>query len=512
MTSERAQRKFPQLNNSEILYCPVFYEGQHDDARTNLAIAQSAGIAGASIANYCDVTTLLRENGAKSGKVVGATVKDVLTGKTFNVKAKTILFCGGPFTDELRKLEDDKAENVVNGAGGIHIVLPAYYAPSNFGMVDMSTSDGRFMFFLPWNGHVLVGTTDHKEKASMRPEPDETEIRWLLTEASKYLNPQLKLRRTDVLSAWSGIRPLAADPHAKVDPNAAVSRDHVISHNPDSDIVFIAGGKWTTYREMAQDAVDKLIEVGNLQGAKPCTTLTTGLTGRKGYSNNLPIQLVQEYNIGIDTANRLAKAYGGRAYDVLDISKNELGYHNQEGKLVTGHAYLEAEIIYACRHEWASQADDFVARRTRLAFVNKDLTISLIPKIVSLMGKELKWDASRQKQEITRCLDYMRHFGGQRAARLPNTARISTIDDVTEAFKKIDNKATGSLDVDGIELVAELLNHPCTSAELQTCFESKSKDMKKDRITLQELFEWWNSSSANPYLAKMDTAAAIAIY
>jgi glycerol-3-phosphate dehydrogenase len=96
---------------------------------------------------------------------------------------------------------------------------------------------------------------------------------------------------------------------------------------------------------MAQDAVDKLIEVGNLQGAKPCTTLTTGLTGRQGYSDNLPIQLVQEYNISIDTANRLAKAYGGRAYDVLDISKNELGYHNQEGKLVAGHAYLE---VYIC--------------------------------------------------------------------------------------------------------------------------------------------------------------------
>lgn len=124
MTPSRARRKFPQLANSDIKYCPIFYEGQHDDARTNLAIAQTAAKEGAMIANYCEVVSLLRhENidgaaistGKKSGKVVGATVKDVLSGKTFNVKAKTILFCGGPFTDELRKLEDPKSPDIVNG-------------------------------------------------------------------------------------------------------------------------------------------------------------------------------------------------------------------------------------------------------------------------------------------------------------------------------------------------------------------------------------------------------------
>lgn len=205
-----ARRKFPQLANQELKYCPVFYEGQHDDARTNLAIAQTAAKEGASIANYCEVTKLLRiedlngspETVNTKGKVVGATVKDKISGKSFNIKAKTILFCGGPFTDELRQLEDSGSKDVVSGAGGVHIVLPHYYAPSGIGMVDMSTSDGRFLFFLPWMGHVLVGTTDHKQKATMRPEPDESEIRWLLTESAKYLSPELNMRRRDVLSAW----------------------------------------------------------------------------------------------------------------------------------------------------------------------------------------------------------------------------------------------------------------------------------------------------------------------
>lgn len=114
--------------------------------------------------------------------------------------------------------------------------------------MDMNTSDGRFLFFLPWNGHVLIGTTDHKCKPDSRPIPAEEEIQWLLHEASKYLSPELQLRRKDVLSAWSGIRPLASDPYAS--STASASRDHVISYNPKTGITFISGGKWTTFRQM----------------------------------------------------------------------------------------------------------------------------------------------------------------------------------------------------------------------------------------------------------------------
>jgi glycerol-3-phosphate dehydrogenase len=132
------------------------------------------------------------------------------------------------------------------GASGVHVVLPSYYAPSGIGLVDMNTSDGRFLFFLPWEGHVLVGTTDRKAVPTMRPIPLENEINWILTEASKYLTTELQVRRSDVLSAWSGIRPLAYDPHA--DTSSTVSRDHVISYNQENGLIFVSGGKWTTYR------------------------------------------------------------------------------------------------------------------------------------------------------------------------------------------------------------------------------------------------------------------------
>ena len=175
MTPKRAIRKFPQLANNEIKYCSVFYEGTHDDARTNLAIAQTAAAEGALIANYCEARALLHENPTdKSGRVVGARVCDVVSGKEFDIRAKSVLLCGGPFTDELRVMEDPSCKPAIEGASGIHIVLPAYFAPENIGLVDMNTSDGRFMFFLPWKGHVVVGTTDHKCQPTMRPIPEES--------------------------------------------------------------------------------------------------------------------------------------------------------------------------------------------------------------------------------------------------------------------------------------------------------------------------------------------------
>lgn len=173
MTPSRARRKFPQLATNEIKYCSVFYEGTHDDARTNLAIAQTAAKEGASIANYCEVIELLRKDPSDPKRVTGAVVRDAVDNATFEVHAKSVLICGGPFTDEVRRMEDKQAKDAVTGAAGIHIVLPSYFAPDGIGLVDMNTSDGRFLFLLPWNDHVLVGTTDHKMEPTMRPVPDE---------------------------------------------------------------------------------------------------------------------------------------------------------------------------------------------------------------------------------------------------------------------------------------------------------------------------------------------------
>lgn len=242
MSKSRAKRKFPQLDE-DVKYVSVFYEGQHNDARTATCIALTAAEEGATVCNYTEMTGIIRADGDK-GKAVGIKCRDNLTGKEFEVRAKCIIFSGGPFTDSLRKLEDPDAKPAVAAAAGTHIVLPGYYSPEGIGLLDINTSDGRFLFFLPWQGFTIVGTTDRKGPPESTPEAPEQEIQWLLHEAEKYLAKDLKVRRSDVLSAWQGFRPLASDPNAP--PGAPVSRDHIISTNPDTGITFITGGKWTT--------------------------------------------------------------------------------------------------------------------------------------------------------------------------------------------------------------------------------------------------------------------------
>jgi len=453
MTPTRARRKFPQLNNDEIKYCSVFYEGMHDDARTNLAIALTAATHGAAITNYTEVVDLISESGdnqSQGGRVVGAIVRDRISGELITVRAKSVLICGGPFTDSLRKMESGEGKpfaSAVTGSSGIHIVLPSYFAPPSFGFVDMSTSDGRFMFFLPWEGHIVVGTTDHKCKAdNFRPEPSENEIQWILNELSKYLSPELKVQRKHVLSAWSGIRPLAIDPHnlgGADGSTAAASRDHIVSHNPESGVVFVAGGKWTTYREMAEDGIDKLVKVSQLyrrDGSKvpASSTLTVPLVGKDGYSETLHIQLLQEFgdSISISTASHLVRAYGGRARDVLHMkpltiatttninssSSNSNNTGNLLTPLVKGYPYVEAEVVYAVRNEYALRIEDIIARRTRLAFLNREAALSVIPRVAHLMKAELGWSDAQMAEEIRECVHFLQSFGGPK----PNRNELGT--------------------------------------------------------------------------------------
>ena len=410
MTKARTLRKFPQLND-KIHYCCVFYEGAHNDSRTAIALALTAANHGAVVANHTQVKSFVRnsDDPALTDKVTGVMCRDLLdpTAAPFEVKGKSVVLCGGPFTDQLRELDHSTKPGAasmppaVQGASGIHVVLPGYYAPSGMGMVDMDTSDGRFLFFLPWLGHTLVGTTDSPEPSpTMRPEPPEEAIQWVLKEASKHL--RMPVRRQDVLSAWSGTRPLASDPHASsTGDTAQASRDHVVSVDPASGLMFVAGGKWTTYREMAEDAVNQVVQRLNSENSQssssgtghlitdtwgPCATLTTPLEGREGWDPLLAVHLQQAVpGLPASQAQHLASTYGGHALNVLacvphstaqatdatvqDDKSNgfEDSRRRAEGKaassepvpgrfLVPGFPYVEQEVVWAARHEYCATA------------------------------------------------------------------------------------------------------------------------------------------------------------
>jgi glycerol-3-phosphate dehydrogenase len=262
----------------------------------NIALILSAIKHGATAANYCEVTSLHKH--PSTGKLTGALVKDNLTGKTFNVRAKGIINATGPFTDSLLSLSDPNHKPIVQPSSGIHITLPGYYSPRTMGLLDPSTSDGRVIFFLPWQGNTIAGTTDSPAHVEKDPKAGEEEIRWVLEEVRRYLAKDIRVRRGDVLSAWSGLRPLVRDPSAQGGTEGLV-RSHVVHVSPETGLLTVAGGKWTTYRAMAEEAVDVAVQTFGLgdKVKSGCVTETLRLVGSDGWSRNMFIGLIQQVRL-----------------------------------------------------------------------------------------------------------------------------------------------------------------------------------------------------------------------
>mmetsp|Transcript_11936 Transcript_11936/g.14824 ORF Transcript_11936/g.14824 Transcript_11936/m.14824 type:complete len:748 (-) Transcript_11936:930-3173(-) len=497
MGKTRAERKFPQLANENAKYYQVFYEGQHNDARTNTYIALSAAEAGATVSNYVEMISVLKD---ENGKAVGVQCRDNLSGEEFEVKSKAIIFAGGPFTDSLRKIEDPSSKPAVAAAAGTHIVLPAYYCAYGLGMLDINTSDGRFLFFLPWQGKTLIGTTDRKGPADSSHGPPEEEIEWILEEAQKYLvHDILKLRRSDVLSAWQGYRPLASDPNAEA--GAPVSRDHVVSRNPQTGITFITGGKWTTYREMAEDVVDKVILSSGLEAkAGPCVTDKLPLRGGVGYNRNIPIQLVQEFGVSYEIAQHLARTYGMYAFEVCQMAKPTGKNWPKCGQvLIEGYPYLDCEVEFACKHEMVCTVKDMITLRMRLAFLDSSAADAAIPKVADLMAGALGWTGREKNKQIKEAKDLIATFGGP----VPNNV-MNSVHNVRDLFQSFDVDKSGFIDFGELKLCMKFLGFPFLSDE-DALEAFKEIDTNSDgKICVEDFIKWWNHPKNEELRLKVD--------
>jgi glycerol-3-phosphate dehydrogenase len=497
MGRRRARRKFPQLDE-DVRYFQVFYEGAHNDARTNTYLALTAAQEGACVTNYTEMVGLLKDD--VTGRAVGVRCRDNMTGDEFDVRAKAIVFAGGPFTDELRRMESPTAKPAVAAAAGTHIVLPGYYCPGGIGMLDINTSDGRFLFFLPWEGSTIVGTTDRKGPAVSDPEPPEEEIQWILSEVEKYLAPELKVRRADVLSAWRGFRPLASDPH--LPPGAPVSRDHVVSTHPETGVTFITGGKWTTYRHMAEDVLDRVVELHDLKHVGPCVIEHLPLRGGEGYTRNVPIMLVQEFGVSEATAKHLARSYGMHAFEVCRMAEPTSKRWPRFGNLLLeGYPYLECEIEYACKNEMVCTVKDMLTLRMRLAYVNKEAALSIAPRVADLMAKSLGWSRKERNRHLKEAEELIQTFGGA----YPNRAEdrlsfISTVSDVRDLFQTFDVGDTGYIDLTEFKDVAKMLG--LSDDEASRTFKKIDKN-KNGKITEDEFIDWWNHRSRDKLKVKL---------
>lgn len=421
LTKSKALDAFPMLESTNLVGALVYYDGEHNDSRMNVSIGMTAALYGATVVNHMEVTGLEKD---ANGRLCGAKVRDLISEKNgkkadeFTIKAKSIINATGPFTDGIRQLDEPGVKDIVAPSSGVHVVLPGYYSPQKMGLIDPKTSDGRVIFFLPWQGNTIAGTTDAPTEISFNPIPGEEEIDWILSEIRHYLSPDINVRRGDVLAAWSGIRPLVKDPNAK--NTESLVRNHLISTSA-SGLMTCAGGKWTTYRQMAKECVDEAIKEFKLQ-TKPfpnalrisgteeindgaildgtCQTHQVKLIGAHGFSKTLFINLIQHFGVETDVAKHLAESYGDRAWTVAALSQpTEKRFPARGERLNPLYPYIDGEVRYAVRHEYAQTAIDVLARRTRLAFLNAQGALEALPKVIDIMTGELKWDAKRQDLE-----------------------------------------------------------------------------------------------------------------
>lgn len=390
-----------------------------------MSLIMTAVQHGAVVANHVEVTALHKAPSAAFGgeeRLCGATLKDIMTGETWDVKCKGIINATGPFSDGIRKLDDQTVKEIVSPSSGVHITLPNYYGPKTMGLLDPATSDGRVIFFLPWQGNVIAGTTDAAAPVEQHPIPKEQEIQWILDEVKNYLSPDVKVRRGDVLSAWSGLRPLVRDP-AKSDTQGLV-RNHMINVSS-SGLLTIAGGKWTTYRSMAEETVDVAVKEFNLKPTGKSQTDHIKLMGGHGWSNTMYIKLIQNFGLETDVAKHLSETYGDQAWMVCSMASQTGENWPIHGiRLSPLYPYIEAEAKYACRVEYAQKATDFIARRTRLSFLNVQVALEVLPRVIDLMGAELEWDEKRKEREFDEAVVFLDSMGLPEVSRLNGLIRL----------------------------------------------------------------------------------------
>jgi len=448
LSKSRALELFPMLKKNELKGAIVYYDGMHNDARMNISIAITAARLGATIANHVKVVELVKTDEVVSG----AKVINQLTGEEFTIKAKSVINATGPFTDSIRKMDDGLTRDIVCPSAGIHIMLPDYYSPSNMGLLDPATSDGRVIFFLPWQGLTIAGTTDTPCPVTNSPGPSESDIQFILSEVKNYLTPDIDVRRGDVLSAWAGIRPLVKDPNAG--DTASLVRNHVV-HVSDSKLVTIAGGKWTTYRAMAKETVDSAVEAANLNPLGPSMTDGLLLEGAHNWAPTMFIRLVQDLGVDTSVAQHLSDTYGDRAFSVGKMA----GLTGQRWPIVGRRIhqefpYIDAEVRYACK-EYAATAIDVIARRLRLSFLNVQAAEEALPVVVSIMAEELGWDKEEQEKQTEDAMEFLRMQMGKdlnKASRdnIPVSLTKAEIAEYVKRFNALDDGKKGYISINDI--------------------------------------------------------------
>lgn len=358
----------PNIETKGLVSGVIYQDGQFDDSRLAINIAQTAVEKGACLLNYTKVVNLLKND---ANKISGVLVENQESGERYEIKGKVVINATGVFTNAIMKLNDTVYKKYVVPSQGIHLVLDKSFLPSDHALMIPKTTDGRVLFAVPWHNKIVVGTTDTLiKKHSLEPIALESEIEFVLETAQRFLTK--KPTRADVLSVFAGLRPLAA-PEKEGKSTKEVSRSHKIVTS-ETGLITITGGKWTTYRKIAEDIIDKAITVHHLE-KKPCKTEHVSIHGNKKTN-------------ALDRENHLY-IYGTDIPQIIELQNTQTELSE---KLHPNYNYTMAEVAWAIRHEMARTVDDVLARRVRLLFLDARAAIASCEKVANLLAKELGHD------------------------------------------------------------------------------------------------------------------------
>jgi glycerol-3-phosphate dehydrogenase len=373
LSREQVLQRIPTLQQDGLRGGVLYHDGQFDDSRLLINLAQTAAERGACLLNYARVTGFLKNPDLS---LAGLEFRDEESGREHAVQARCVINATGAFCDKLRRADDPGAEPMIAPSQGVHIVLDRSFLPGDAAIMVPHTRDGRVMFALPWHGHVVVCTTDTPiTELQLEPQPMPGEVDFILETSGDYLAK--RPARGDILSVFTGIRPLVKDGnHANT---ASLSRDHTITISS-SGLLTIAGGKWTTCRKMAEDCVDHAIVLARLE-ERPCVTRTLAIHG----CTRDPV------------GNAALAVYGSDAAPIQDLMRMlpELADLLHPALPINA-----AQVVWAVRHEMARTVDDVLARRTRALFLNARAALEMAPTVARLMARELGQDESWQHRQL----------------------------------------------------------------------------------------------------------------
>jgi len=386
LSKKKVIQEIPQINTKGLKGGVVYHDGQFDDSRMGINLLQTAYEQGAIAVNYVQINGLLKD---QSGKITGVKAFNKIENESFDLQAKVVINATGIFVDDLMQMDAPEKNKLVRPSQGIHLVVDKSFLGGDTAIMIPKTSDGRVMFGVPWHDKVVLGTTDTPlNDFVLEPKALNEEIDFILTTTGKYLVKQPK--REDVLSVFAGLRPLAAPKKATNGTKTKeISRSHkIITSN--SGLITITGGKWTTYRDMAEETVDKAITVANLP-KRNCITKELQIHG---------------YKEDVDR-NNFGYVYGTDYEKILLLAKEKEEWSD---KLNSKYDYIAAEVIWAVRQEMAITVEDILARRLRILFLDARAAIDMAPKVASLMAHEMGKDEAWEKEQVRDFIEIAKNY------------------------------------------------------------------------------------------------------